>query len=350
MLATQSRAVAIPGSVPSPHELTPGWREIVSAAEPFLRAVAGRLTAQVEAFEVEIVPYVAYALEARGKQIRPALVALSAGATGGVNDAHVSAAVIIEMIHLATLVHDDVMDEASLRRGRPTLATRWGNEISVLVGDCLFAHALKLAAAFPTTEICRAVASATNTVCSGEILQTDRRKNFELSRAEYFKVLRMKTGELFALSCDLGAYLNGAAASTRAALRQYGMAVGVAYQLYDDCLDLFGSEQAAGKSLGTDLAKGKMTLPMLILMDRVEASERRRIKEWIANWEPQAIPRVMDLLRAHGVFAEARETVQRHLEAARQELAKVPDSDDRRALYLLTRYLGQQTDALEEAT
>src|SRR5204863_3955488 len=144
------------------------------------------------------------------------------------------------------------MDAAKIRRGRPTMAAHWGNEISVLLGDCLFAHALKLAAGFPTTEICRAVAAATNTVCSGEILQTQRRRNFELSRAEYFKVLQMKTGELFALSCDLGAYLSGAGAVQRSALRQYGLAMGTAYQIYDDCLDLFGSEVSAGKSLGTD--------------------------------------------------------------------------------------------------
>src|SRR5437762_8991786 len=114
------------------------------------------------------------------------------------------------MVHLATLAHDDVMDEAVLRRQQPTLAANWGNQISVLLGDCLFAHALKLAASFPTPEICRAVAQATNTVCSGEILQTQGRRNFHLSRNEYFRILSMKTAELFALSCTLGAVLSGA--------------------------------------------------------------------------------------------------------------------------------------------
>src|SRR6185295_19413139 len=204
--------------------------------EPFLQAVADRLMAQIGAFERDIAVYAEYALTNQGKQLRPALVALSGGAAGKVNDSHILVAVIVEMVHLATLVHDDVMDEAQLRRGRPTLAANWGNELSVLLGDCLFAHALKLAAGFPTTEICRAVAAATNTVCSGEILQTQRRKSFELSRADYFKVIQMKTGELFALSCDLGAYLSGAGAAPRTALRHYGMAIGTAYQVYDDCL------------------------------------------------------------------------------------------------------------------
>src|SRR5262249_32001840 len=160
-----------------------------------------------------------------------ALVALSAAATGKLTDQHVTVAVIVEMVHLATLVHDDVMDEAETRRRRPTLAATWGNEISVLLGDCLFAHSLRLAASFPTPDICRAVASATNTVCTGEILQTHRRLNFQFTREEYFKVLSMKTAELFALSCELGARLSGASDAVQAALRDYGMALGTAYQI-----------------------------------------------------------------------------------------------------------------------
>ena len=136
-------------------------------------------------------------------------MALTANALGSVNDAHVTVAVIIEMVHLATLVHDDVMDEAEIRRGRLTLAANWGNEIAVLFGDCLFAQALKLAASFPTPEVCRAVAMATNTVCSGEILQTQHRRDFQFTRENYFKVLEMKTAELFALSCELAACLSG---------------------------------------------------------------------------------------------------------------------------------------------
>src|SRR5438067_11963562 len=274
MLATELSRLAVPAPRTIPEGSCLSWKEVVASAEPFLHAVANQLADQIHNFDAEIAGYAEYALTNQGKQLRPALLALSGGATGRVSDAHILAAVVVEMVHLATLVHDDVMDEAEIRRGRATLAAHWGNEISVLLGDCLFAHALKLAASFPTPEICRAVAAATNTVCSGEILQTQRRKNFELSRAEYFKVLSMKTGELFALSCDLGAYLSGAAPGQRAALRQYGLALGTAYQVYDDCLDLFGSEESAGKSLGTDLAKGKMTLPMIWLFERATASER----------------------------------------------------------------------------
>src|SRR5436190_21724457 len=192
-----------------------GWKDLLAGAEPFLLKVSERLRAQTSEFQADIESYAKYALTAQGKQLRPILVCLSGEAAGGLTDSHVTVGTIIEMVHLATLVHDDIIDLAALRRGRPTLAAKWGNKISVLLGDCLFAKSLKLAASFPTPEICRAVASATNTVCSGEILQTQKRKKFELSRAEYFKVLQMKTGGLFALSCDLRAYLSGADAPPR---------------------------------------------------------------------------------------------------------------------------------------
>lgn len=349
MLATEPNAVANSNPEAQPLDATPSWRRIVAPAEPFLLDVAVRLKEQINAFERDIAVYAEYALTNQGKQLRPALVALSGGAAGKITDSHVMVAVIIEMVHLATLVHDDVMDEARIRRNRPTLAANWGNEISVLLGDCLFAHALKLAASFPTTEICRSVASATNTVCSGEILQTQRRRNFELSRAEYFQVLRMKTGELFALSCDLGAYLSGADARQRSALRQYGMAIGTAYQIYDDCLDLFGTEEAAGKSLGTDLAKGKLTLPLLLALEQAGPVERKKLEVMVRNWQPAEFPALLKILRDYRTLDGCRGIVREYLDLARQELEDLPVSRSRSALSSLADYLARQTDVLGAA-
>ena len=346
MLVTDPSAVADVNPVSPPAEPNLVWRNLIAPAEPFLQSVAERLKEQVNAFEPDIATYAEYALTNQGKQLRPALVALSAGATGKVADSHVLIAVIIEMIHLATLVHDDVMDEASIRRGRPTLAANWGHEISVLLGDCLFAHALKLAASFPTTEICRAVASATNTVCSGEILQTQRRKNFELSRAEYFKVLQMKTGELFALSCDMGAYLSGAGAAQRSALRQYGLAVGTAYQIFDDCLDLFGSEAAAGKSLGTDLAKGKVTLPLLLALEQSAPAERTRLESYVRDWKPRHFEPLLQILCDCNTLKGSRSVVHGYLAEARGALKALHASACRDGLHGLTEYLAHQTDAI----
>jgi octaprenyl-diphosphate synthase len=254
--------------------------------------------------------------------------------------------VIIEMVHLATLVHDDVMDEAEVRRGRLTLGANWGNEIAVLFGDCLFAQALKLAASFPTPEICRAVAMATNTVCSGEILQTQQRSNFQFSEAEYFKVLEMKTAELFALSCDLGACLSGAPAPQRAALRKFGTALGTAYQIYDDCLDLFGSEVSAGKSLGTDLAKGKLTLPVLRFWKRASVAERERLQTLLTRWEPRSLNEVLNLLSKHEALAESLEVIHRYLRQAREALMELPATANRAGLIGLTEYLARQTESL----
>jgi len=334
-----------------------GWKEILAGAEPFLLKVGERLRAQTAEFQADIENYAKYALSVQGKQLRPMLVCLSGEAAGGLNDSHVSVAAIIEMVHLATLVHDDIIDLAALRRGRPTLAAKWGNKISVLLGDCLFAKSLKLAASFPTPEICRAVASATDTVCEGEILQTQARGNFDLSQQHYFKVLTMKTAELFALSCDLGAFLadgqgkktngNGAThAKYREALRQYGLSLGTAYQLYDDCLDLFGSEKVAGKTVGADLTEGKMTLPLLIVRDKAPHADQAALRQCFSHWNPDRMPELLELLTKYRALALSRETIRGYLAAAREALNCLPSCEAKAGLLGLTRFLAEQTEVL----
>src|SRR5450432_1710652 len=250
------------------------------------------------------------------------------------------------MVHLATLVHDDVMDEAEIRRGKLTLAANWGNEIAVLFGDCLFAQALKLAASFPTPEVCRAVAMATNTVCTGEILQTQHRRNFPISRREYFRIIEMKTAELFTLSCDLAAFLGGAKPEERAALREFGAAFGTAYQVYDDCVDLFGSEADAGKSLGTDLAKGKLTWPVLLAWERASAADRERLEELIQNWQPANLSAINKFLVRYETFGPSLKVIADYLEQARRALRGLPKSDGQAGLLNLVDFLAQQTGSL----
>ena|SRR5579859_5685597 len=322
------------------------WKHIAEPLEPFLQAVTQRLIEQVNEFDPQIVPYAQYALNGSGKHLRPTLVALAANAIGKTGDAHVNVAVIIEMVHLATLVHDDVMDEAEIRRGQLTLAANWGNEIAVLFGDCLFAQALKLAASFPTPEVCRAVAMATNTVCSGEILQTQHRRKFQLSRHEYFRVIEMKTAELFTLSCDLAGLLSEATTEHRAALRHFGAAFGTAYQVYDDCVDLFGSESTAGKSLGTDLAKGKLTWPVLLAWERAIPADRLHLENLVKGWQPENFAAVNELLDKYEVFEPTREVIAGFLDQARRALRGLPESSGRMGLSDLADFLTQQTDAL----
>lgn len=346
MLAAETKAAQGLRPAAAGADLSHVWKAISKPVGPFLQQVSSRMEEQVEAFEPQIAAYAAEALQSQGKQLRPVLVGLSGRTLGELTDAHVTVAVIIEMVHLATLVHDDVLDEAQVRRGQPTLAAHWGNDISVLVGDCLFAHALKLAASFPTPEVCRAVAAATNTVCAGEILQTRQRRNFHFSQQEYFKVVGMKTGELFALSCDLGAYLSRASAPQREALRAYGMALGTAYQVYDDCVDLFASESEARKSLGTDLAKGKLTLPMLLLLERLEQGERGVVQEWIEHWRPARLQALLELMARHQALAGAQAAIERGLLEAKQHLRQLPVSSSRDGLEGLADLLGQQAGAL----
>ena len=348
MLAAETKAAAA-GVVEAPQtESSSSWRHIVEPVEPFLESVSERLARQVNEFDPALAQYAEYALNGSGKHLRPTLVALAANSLGKINDSHVTVAAIIEMVHLATLVHDDVMDEAEIRRGQLTLAANWGNEIAVLFGDCLFAQALKLAASFPTPEICRAVAMATNTVCSGEILQTQHRRNFDRSRREYFRVLEMKTAELFALSSDLAACLSGATPAQRGALRQFGLAFGTAYQVYDDCVDLFGSEVKAGKSLGTDLAKGKLTFPVLLAWERASAADRARLEQLVQHWQPASLPRVSELLARYGTLEPTTEVIERYLDHARESLRVLPESSGRAGLYGVTEYLARQTATLSE--
>lgn len=350
MLAADSKVVSAPLVEASRPEPAPSWKRIIDPVEPFLDAVNQRLARQVDAFDPAIAPYADYALNGNGKHLRPALVALTAEALGKANDDHVTVAVVIEMVHLATLVHDDVMDEAEIRRGRLTLAANWGNETAVLFGDCLFAQALTLAASFPTPEVCRAVATATNTVCSGEILQTQRRGDFQFTREQYFKVLEMKTAELFALSCDLSALLSGAGENGRKTMRDFGLAFGTAYQVYDDCVDLFGSETSAGKSLGTDLAKGKLTLPVLLAWERADASDRAKLESLVQTWSTNSMRRMSKLLAKYETLPASLTVVEQYLSQARELLRRLPRSNGREGLLGLTDYLAHETSGLAAVT
>ena len=346
MLATHSTAAADPNSAVSIPELPLSWRDIVAPVQPFLWAVAERLSAQVDVFEPEIVPHARYAVSSQGKQLRPALVGLSGEAVGVLNDDHVTVATIIEMVHLATLVHDDVADAAEMRRRRPTLAVQCGTATSVLLGDCLFAHALTLAASFPTPDICRAVALATRTVCTGEIIQTERPADFDLSREHYFRVLQMKTAELFALSCELGARLSGAGREEQQALRAYGVALGTAYQVHDDCVDLFGDELRAGKSLGTDLVAGKLTLPLLVGLERTSGAERRSLEALLREWRPDQLEELRRRLHRTGALTESARVIGEFCQTAQSVLDDLPPSAGRRALAWAADYLARQTEAL----
>jgi octaprenyl-diphosphate synthase len=292
---------------------------------PQMGALDAYLQGQLEAFEPEIRAMVNYCIDTSGKRIRPALVFLSGWKDSkAVSPDLVRAAAIVELVHLATLVHDDIMDSADLRRSRRTAVREFGTTAAVLLGDALFAHALHLAAGFPTTEVCAAVSESTRRVCAGEIVQSMRRGSTDLTPSDYQRIIDLKTAELFRVSCFLGARLTGAEDGYVEASDRFGRHLGIAYQIYDDLADFFGREDKIGKTLGTDLASGKLTLPLFALMDRLPAFERAALSEEIAGVRP-ARPelRVKQMLEL-GVFEAVEAAVRDEVSAARAALAEWP--------------------------
>jgi len=307
---------------------------------PELERVETSIREQVRAFDPAVEPYVSYVCNTSGKRIRPALSILAGGATGGVDDRHVKIGVILELIHMATLVHDDIMDGATTRRMVPTANSKWGNGLSVLLGDALFSHALSLATDFDSIEICRKVGRAAREVCEGEILQTQRRFDLSLTKEDYFRIINMKTGALFAAATGLAARLSGVSEETEARLYDYGMKLGAAYQIYDDCLDLVGSEEEVGKTLRTDLAKGKLTLPILNLLEAASESQRAKLNKRIIAQEPLDLPVLVGIAEYEGAIDSAIETALGMLQSCREDLTVLPSSEYTDALAQITGFLG----------
>lgn len=293
---------------------------VAESVQTQLEEVDLRITQQAAEFDPAVEGYVAYALGGRGKRLRPLVALLSGGATGEITSGHLDLAVIVELIHIATLVHDDILDEAERRRAQPTVNARWGNSLSVLLGDCLFAQALHLSTNFDNAQVSRAIARAAREVCSGEIMQTQRRFDLHLGIDDYLRIVKMKTGSLFAVAAELGAVLNDAPAATTESLRAFGMSVGAAYQIYDDCVDIAGNESAIGKTLGTDLRKGKLTLPVLMLLKSAPASERERYCEWILGEKSEVIANLLKSAATNDALKASVEFGQELIREAQSEL------------------------------
>jgi octaprenyl-diphosphate synthase len=303
-----------------------------------LDAVETAIREQARTFDPAIEGYVAYVAGSAGKRIRPALAALVGGATGGVAPDHLRLATVIELIHIATLVHDDIMDGADLRRNAPTASARWGNSLAVLLGDALFAHALELSTEFGTA-LTRKIARAASDVCTGEIIQTQRRFDLNLTKETYFRIIRMKTAALFACAGELAAALNHADDPLQARMHGFGDKLGVAYQIYDDCLDLVGDEDAVGKTLGTDLEKGKLTLPILNLLESSTDAQRTKLNRLLLQQEPVKVGVLAGIADYQGAIESAVETACQILAEARADLLVLADGDSQAALTQVTHYL-----------
>ncbi len=294
---------------------------------------------QVRAFDPAVEPYVSYVCNTSGNRIRPALAILVGGATSGVTDDHLKIGVILELIHMATLVHDDILDGANTRRMVPTANAKWGNSLAVLLGDALFSHALTLATDFGSIDICRKVGNSAREVCQGEIIQSQRRFDLTLTKDDYFRIIEMKTGALFAAATGLAGNLSKVDAATETRLFNYGMKLGTAYQIYDDCLDLVGSEEVVGKTLRTDLAKGKLTLPILNLLETASEAQRTKLNKRILDQEPLDLPVLVGIAEYEGAIESAVDTALGLLEECRRDIAPLGSSIHSDALVQITWFL-----------
>ncbi|HMO84322.1 MAG TPA: polyprenyl synthetase family protein, partial [Lacipirellulaceae bacterium] len=267
-----------------------------------------------------------------GKRLRPALVLLTAQAVGDAREEHHTLATVVEMIHTATLVHDDVLDEAAVRRHRDTVNARWSNQTSVLLGDYLFTHAFYLASTLETTFGCRAIGEATNRVCEGELRQTAAAGDFWLAREAYLSIIDAKTAELCACCCRLGAHYAGADAPAVERFTSFGRNLGMAFQIVDDLLDLYGDERVAGKSLRGDFAHRKLTLPLIILRDQLKQAEIARMQALFDEPDAQHAALLTDWLDDAGAMQGAREVAGDY---ARRAIADLEDCEPRPARRVL---------------
>lgn len=279
----------------------------------------------------------------RGKRLRPILLLLVARACGGIRHEHRVLAAVVEMIHTATLVHDDVLDDANTRRHVATVNSRWNNETSVLCGDFLFTHAFHLAASLDSALACRLIGRATNLVCEGELAQIHERGNLELDEATYFRIIEGKTAELCALCSFLGAHFADCSEEQSKALEGYGRKLGLAFQIADDVLDLAGTEADTGKSLGSDFVQQKLTLPVIRLMETASDDDRALALEYLGTPNEDSIRGFRQLLNQYGCVRYAEETARTLCEEARSSLDGLPDSPEKQMLDELTEFVAHRS-------
>ncbi len=320
------------------------WKRLYAPIATELAAAETLLRAELSSDDPFVDQLVKHAYRLGGKRLRPALLLLSAKATGETTRDHIVLAAVVEMIHTATLVQDDVLDEASLRRHRETINARNDNEASVLVGDFLFTHAFFLASSLETTFACQTIGQATNTVCAGELRQINSRGNFALSEAEYLAIIDAKTAELCACCCRLGAHYAGAAPHEEEALVRFGRNLGIAFQIADDMLDLVGDESLMGKSLGTDLEKQKPTLPLIRLLSQSSAAERGEILELLTSKNRADAQQVGVWLERSDALRYARDKARHYAELATEEARRLPASAARDVLLSLSELVVSRQD------
>ena len=311
---------------------------IQSLAQADMAAVDALIRARL-ASDVMLINQIAdHIISAGGKRLRPMLVVLAGQACGPTTPDHHQLAAIIEFIHTSTLLHDDVVDESDLRRGRSTANALWGNAPSVLVGDFLYSRSFQLMVELDRMDVMRLLADTTNRIAEGEVLQLLHVHNPDTDEAAYLRVIERKTAVLFAAGTRLGAMASGVDEGIQRRLYDYGMALGYAFQIADDVLDYTADAEALGKNLGDDLAEGKATLPLIHAIRHSDTATAERLRAIVQEGDAGAMPEVLAAIRATGGLDYSRERARHYAAMAEQALDGLPESDALAALRGLARY------------
>jgi len=328
---------AIPASRPVP---TQYFKTLLA---PEMEEVDRVLRASLDS-DVALIRQIAdYIIGGGGKRLRPALVLLSARACGYEGPHRYTLAAVVEMIHTATLLHDDVVDESKLRRGHATANATFGNAASVLVGDFLYSRAFQLMVSVGSMRVLEILAQATNVIAEGEVMQLMNTHNVDLDEAAYLQVIQRKTAKLFEAAGQLGAVLGGVDPEREAALARYGMHLGTSFQLIDDVLDYMGDRSVIGKNLGADLSEGKMTLPLIRAAAVGTAAEAALIRTAIATGGASDFTPVMDVLDRTGALDYARDRAVAESESGAAALASLPPSPHKENLLELASFAARRT-------
>ncbi|MBU3697728.1 octaprenyl diphosphate synthase [Dechloromonas sp.] len=310
--------------------------ELYALIGPDMKAVDAVIRDRLYSDVVLVRQVAEYIINSGGKRMRPALVLLVAGALEYQDKHHHDLAAVVEFIHTATLLHDDVVDESALRRGRGTANAMFGNAASVLVGDFLYSRAFQMMVSVNDMRVMQVLSDATNVIAEGEVLQLMNCHDADVDEARYMQVIHYKTAKLFEAAAQLGAILGKANAELESSMAAYGMHLGTAFQLIDDVLDYSGQEADTGKHLGDDLAEGKPTLPLIYVMQHGTPEQAACVRHAIEQGGRDDFPAVLDAIRQSGALDHARARAQQEAQLARDAISQLGDSNYKKALLQLT--------------
>ena len=305
-----------------------------------MREVEERLYSDLSPADKRLSDLVFHVSKIKGKRFRPALLLLSGQCSGGLMPQHIDLAVVVELIHTATLVHDDIIDEAVVRRHIDTMNTKWGSKISILFGDYLFSRAYTILSALDSQMATIIMSQTINILCEGEMVQLLRCYDAEVTESEYLSIIERKTASLCAASCKLGAISSGANKKQTEALTNYGSKIGMAFQIIDDCLDVMGKEEEMGKPMNLDTQSGKLTLPFIRLVNKLPTDRKESTLELIfQNNSKDSKAAIADLLEEHEAVDYAYDTARQLVKKAQDELSVIPDSIYKTSLLELGDYV-----------